>query len=233
MPKKEGIRKLFDDIAPDYDRLNHIMSLDIDKSWRRKAVRRIVCKDSPVEVLDVASGTGDFAIAIARKAYKGSRICGLDLSEGMLEIGRKKIEAAGLSEDITMMQGDCEALPFQDGSFDRVSVAFGIRNFEHQSVGLSEMCRVLRPGGRLVILELSHPDNKILDWGFRLYSTKIMPAIGGLISGNRGAYEYLPASIFRFPKQDVILPMLHDAGFSTAEHKAFSFGICRMYVARK
>ena len=129
MPKKENIRNLFDDIAPDYDKLNHILSLDIDKSWRSKAIREIVERDTPLNILDVASGTGDFAIGTARKAADGSHITGIDLSEGMLKIGREKVAKEGLSDMISMQEGDCEALPFSDRTFDRVTVAFGVRNF--------------------------------------------------------------------------------------------------------
>ena len=149
MPKKEGIRRLFDDIAPRYDLFNHLSSFGADFGWRRKAVKTIVDEARPLDVLDVATGTADFAIAISRKVASGSRIVGIDLSEGMLEVGRGK--CVGLP--IELQQADCEALPFAEASFDRVSVAFGVRNFEHLQLGLEEMCRVLRPGGQLEILE--------------------------------------------------------------------------------
>ena len=229
MPKKEGIRTLFDSIAKGYDRFNHLSSLNADKGWRRKAVRAIVDTREPLAVLDVATGTADLAIAVAKKAVDGSQVIGVDLSEGMLEVGRKK--AKGLP--VTLQQGDAEALSFADGTFDRVSVAFGVRNFENLSLGLREMCRVLKPGGRLVILELSYPDNRFLLWCYKLYAFKILPAIGTRLTGNRGAYTYLPDSILKFPKPPVFLPMLREAGFSSAKARSLTFGICRMYVAEK
>ena len=231
MANKDGIRKLFDRIAPDYDRLNHILSLNIDKGWRKKAVRRIADTDTPLRVLDVACGTADFTIEIARKLPAGSRVTGVDISDGMLAIGREKVCSAGL--DAELLVGDCEALPYEDGSFERVSVGFGVRNFEHLELGLSEMYRVLTPGGKLVILELSVPSNSFVRWCYKLYFLKILPAIGGLISGERGAYEYLPASVLRFPAPDKFVAMMKTAGFASVEHKAFTLGICRMYIGNK
>ena len=231
MAKKEGIRKLFDNIAPDYDKLNHILSLNIDKGWRKKAVREIVDVQSPLAVLDVACGTGDFTIEIAQKAAEGSRVTGIDLSEGMMKIGREKIKAAGVSAD--MVQGDCEALQYADGTFDRISVGFGVRNFEHLEIGLQEMLRVLKPGGKLVILELSVPSNSLVRWFYKLYFLKILPAIGGMVSGDRGAYEYLPASVLRFPAPDKFTAMMQQVGYRNIVHKALTFGICRMYIGEK
>ena len=229
MPKKEGIRALFDSIALGYDRFNHLSSLNADKGWRRKAVRQIVNTKQPICVLDVATGTADLAIAVARKAAAGSQVTGIDLSENMLEVGRLK--AVGLP--VTLQQGDAEALAFDDSTFDRVSVAFGVRNFENLAQGLREMCRVLKPNGRLVILELSYPDNRFLFWGYKLYALKILPAIGTRLTGNRSAYTYLPDSILKFPKPPVFLPMLREAGFSRARARSLTFGVCRMYVAEK
>ena len=231
MAKKEYIQKLFDKIAPDYDKLNHILSLNIDKIWRKKAVREVVDSTQPLSVLDVACGTADFTIEIAQKAAEGSIITGIDLSEEMMKVGREKIKAAGLHA--TLEQGDCEALSYGQGTFDRISVGFGVRNFEHLDVGLSEMCRVLKQGGKLVILELSVPQNPIMRWLYKLYFLNILPAIGGMVSGERGAYEYLPASVLHFPTPDKFIPMMHKAGFAQVKHKAFTFGICRMYVGIK
>ena len=231
MAKKEGVRAMFDNIAPEYDKLNHILSLNIDKIWRNRAVRKIIDVKSPLHVLDVACGTGDFTIEIAQKAPAGSEVIGIDLSEGMMKIGRQKIAAAGVNA--AMVQGDCESLPYEENRFDRISVGFGVRNFEHLSIGLKEMCRVLKPQGKLVILELSVPSNAIIRWCYKLYFLKILPAIGGWISGNRGAYEYLPASVLNFPLPDKFIPMMYDAGFSKLEHKALSLGICRMYTGYK
>lgn len=231
MAKKENIKRLFDNIAPDYDKLNHILSLNIDKGWRKKAVREIVDSDSPLKVLDVACGTGDFTIEIARKAATGSSVTGIDLSEGMMAVGRDKIKAAGV--DAALEYGDCEALKYADDTFDRISVGFGVRNFEHLAIGLREMCRVLKPAGKLVVLELSVPSNPIIRWCYKLYFLNILPAIGGMVSGNRGAYEYLPASVLHFPAPDKFIPMLREAGFAEVKHKALTFGVCRMYVGIK
>ena len=221
---------MFDNIAPEYDRLNHILSLDIDRIWRRRAVRKIADASSPLNILDVACGTGDFAVAIARKAAAGSHITGLDLSEGMLDIGRKKAAQAGLGDKIEMVQGDCESLPYQDHSFDRVTVAFGVRNFEHLDIGLKEMLRVLKPGGKAVILELSTPQNPILNFLYRLYFLHILPAIGGLVSGDKGAYRYLPASVIRFPGPAEFMRLMSECGYTDVRHRAFTCGICRMYT---
>lgn len=233
MPDRERISELFDAIAPQYDHLNHLMSFNLDRSWRRKAVRRIVLDETPLRILDVATGTGDLAIDIACKAKEGSKIVGLDLSEKMLAIARQKVEREDLSQIIDLQQGSCEQLPFADSSFDRVSVAFGVRNFENMELGLHEMCRVLRPGGSLVILELSYPDSRFLQWCFRQYALHWLPLMGGKVSGHRAAYEYLPNSILKFPKPAVLIPKLREAGFDSVDTHAFTFGICRMYVAEK
>ena len=231
MAKKEGIRKLFDNIAPDYDKLNHILSMNIDKGWRRKAVKELLDTQEPLNILDVACGTGDFTIEIAQKAPAGSKVTGIDLSEGMMKIGREKIKAAGV--DAQMVQGDCEELPYADNTFHRISVGFGVRNFEHLEIGLQQMHRVITPGGKLVILELSVPSNPVIRWCYKLYFLKILPTIGGWISGDRGAYEYLPASVLRFPAPDKFMQMLHQAGFSKVMHHSLTLGICRMYIAIK
>lgn len=228
MPNKKDIELLFNQIAPTYDKLNHIMSFGTDRGWRRRAVRSIVDENRHLDILDVATGTGDFAIAIQKKAVAGSHIVGIDISEKMLEIGRQK---AGTG--IVLEEGDCEHINYPDGRFDRVSVAFGIRNFEKLEQGLSEMCRVLKPGGKLVVLELSYPDSKIIQWAYKLYSLKILPIIGKLISGKGSAYHYLPDSIMRFPKPDKMVPMLKDAGFETVRVRKMTFGVCLMYVAEK
>ena len=231
MAKKDGIRKLFDNIAPDYDRLNHLLSLNIDKGWRKRAVRELVDTTSPLNVLDVACGTGDFTIEIAQKVPHGSQVTGIDLSEGMMKIGREKIASAGVKAE--MVQGDCEALTFENETFDRISVGFGVRNFEHLDLGLKEMCRVMKRDGKLVVLELSVPSNAIIRWCYKLYFLKILPAIGGMISGDRGAYEYLPASVLRFPAPEKFMQMMKEAGFTQVTHKPFTFGICRMYIGQK
>jgi len=236
MPKKEFIEGMFDDIAKDYDRLNHIMSLDVDKSWRRKAIRRILDAPSPIKVLDLACGTGDFSIATAKgmkkKGIEGT-VTGVDLSEGMLSVMAEKVSSEGLSEIITMQKGDGENLPFEDGTFDRVSISFGIRNFEDKDKGLREMLRVLKKGGKAVILELSLPENGIVRWLYNLYFLHILPKIGGKVSGEEGAYKYLPASVVNFPQKDRFMEMMRQAGFSEVTHNAFSLGICRMFIGEK
>lgn len=231
MAKKEGIRRLFNKIAPDYDRLNHILSLNIDRRWRRKAVRRLADTSEPLRVLDVACGTGDFTIAIARKLPQGSVVVGVDISEGMLVIGREKVARAGIEAD--MLVADCEALPYNDGEFDRIAVGFGVRNFENLERGLGEMFRVLRPGGKLVILELSIPQNPLIRGLYKWYFLKVLPVVGGWLSGERGAYEYLPASVLQFPLPERFCEMLRDAGFAAVCHRSLTLGICGLYVGEK
>lgn len=230
MPAKEGIRKLFDSIAPDYDRLNHLLSLDIDKSWRRKAIQETLGQDRQLDILDVACGTGDFAIGLAKASHGKSHITGIDISENMLSIGREKVRNAGLDGQVELVYGDCEALPFADSTFDRASAAFGVRNFGHLEAGLKEMARVLRPSGKIVILELSTPSGKIPAALYKLYFLNILPAIGGIVSGNRGAYRYLPESVLRFPRPERFIKTMEECGFSDIRHKAFTMGICRMYT---
>ncbi len=229
MPKKEGIISLFDDIAAKYDRFNHISSFGADRRWRRRAVREIADVPEPIKVLDVATGTADFAIAVARKAAPGSSVTGTDISEGMLEVGRRK--TAGLP--VELMTGDAENLPFDDCTFDRVCVAFGVRNFENLEKGLSEMCRVLKPGGKLVILELSYPENRLVFRGYKFYSLKVLPRIGAGMTGNKCAFTYLPDSILKFPLPQQFMPKLTAAGFASVRHRQFMSGVCRMYTAVK
>lgn len=231
MAKKEGVKKMFDNIAPDYDKLNHILSLNIDKGWRRKAVRELADEKRPMKVLDVACGTGDFTIEIARKVAPDSEVIGVDISDGMIAVGLEKIAKENVNA--AMMAADCEALPYEEGTFDRISVGFGVRNFEHLELGLSEMYRVLVPGGKCIILELSVPSNRFIRWCYKLYFLKILPFIGGKISGNRGAYEYLPASVLRFPKPDKFMEIMKSAGFDVVEHRSLTMGICRMYIGKK
>ena len=223
---------MFDSIAGDYDALNHILSLDVDKIWRKKALKQIVDAPAPVQVLDLACGTGDFSIAIA-KALTGGHVTGVDLSEGMLAVMREKVDKAELNGMISIEEGDGENLRFPDNTFDRVTIAFGIRNFEDRPKGLREMLRVLKPGGRLVILELSRPENKIIRWFYDLYFLHILPKIGGKVSGDKAAYAYLPASVAAFPGKKAFMATMREAGFRTVTHKAFTLGICRMYTGEK
>jgi len=230
MPQKEKIQQMFDGIAPDYDRLNHLMSLGVDRSWRRRALREIVDAGRAQSILDIACGTGDFSLAIAGRMHPDSRIVGLDLSEGMLAVMRDKVAKAGLQDKISCEQGDSEAMRFADDSFDVVTIAFGIRNFAHREAALREILRVLKPGGRLVILELSVPENRILRWGYNLYFKHFVPWIGGLISGDRAAYTYLPASVQAFPGRREWMATMSRCGYAQVRHKAFTLGLCRMYV---
>ncbi len=230
MPQKEKIQQMFDGIAPDYDRLNHLMSLGVDRSWRRRALREIVEPERAQAILDIACGTGDFSLAIAGRMHPDSRITGLDLSEGMLAVMRDKVAKAGLQDRIGCGQGDSEAMPFADASFDVVTIAFGIRNFAHREAALREIRRVLKPGGRLVILELSVPENRILRWGYNLYFKHFVPWIGGLVSGDRAAYTYLPASVQAFPGRREWTATMSRCGYAQVRHKAFTLGLCRMYV---
>ena len=221
---------MFNGIAADYDLLNHMLSAGIDNCWRRKAVREVFSGKNRTDILDMATGTGDFAIAVAKAAAPGSHVTGIDLSEGMMSVGRRKVASEGLEGTIHMEQGDCERMDFADGAFDRVSVAFGVRNFEHLDIGLKEMLRVLKPGGKAVILELSTPQNPALNFLYRLYFLHILPAIGGLVSGDKGAYRYLPASVIRFPGPAEFMRLMSECGYTDVRHRAFTCGICRMYT---
>lgn len=232
MPKKEKIQEMFDGIAPSYDKLNHLMSLNVDKLWRKHALKEIV-DGTPQQILDVACGTGDSTIAVARAANAGSRIIGVDISEGMMALVMRKAAHEGVHDRIRLQVADGENLPFEDGIFHRVTCAFGIRNFEHKDLGLKEFCRVLKPGGKAVILELSVPTNHVVRWMYDLYFMHLMPWIGGRISGNAAAYKYLPASVHAFPAPDVFLGMMQAAGFSRVRHKSYSFGLCRLFVGEK
>ncbi len=227
----------FDNIAPTYDRLNHLMTLGIDRGWRRHTVRLIASKEHPMNYLDVATGTGDLAQDILRYAHPDSPLTGIDLSQPMMDIAQTKIESdskiSRAKERLTLQQGDAEHLAFADATFDRVTVGFGVRNFVNLQQGLNEMCRVLKTGGKLAVLELSYPDNRFLLWGYKLYALKFLPWIGERISHDRAAYEYLPNSILRFPKPDRFIPMLQQAGFTTIEHHSLTLGVCRLYIATK
>lgn len=232
MPKKEFVKKMFDNIAPDYDRLNHLLSLDVDKLWRRYALKEVVDGTRQV-VLDVACGTGDSTVAVARAAAPGSRIVGSDISTGMMSFVLEKARKAGVEDRVTVEQGDCEDLPYADEEFDRVTCAFGVRNFEHKEKGLEEMHRVLKPGGKVVILELSVPGNPFIAVLYGLYLKHLLPFIGGMISGEKAAYKYLPASVYAFPKPEAFSRMLEEAGFREVRHKYLSLGLCSMYTGKK
>ena len=232
MKKKEKIREMFDGIAPSYDRLNHLLSLGVDRLWRKRSLKAIA-DGTQQEILDVACGTGDSTIAIAEAVAPGSRVTGVDISEGMMSLLMRKAAKAGVHERIRLLKADAEALPFPDGSFHRVSCAFGVRNFERKDLALSEFHRVLKADGKAVVLELSVPDAPLLRRLYDLYFLHVLPWVGGRISGNRAAYKYLPASVHTFPAPDSFCDLMRDAGFRSVYYKTFSFGLCRMYVGSR
>ena len=229
--KSVQVEKMFDNIAPAYDQLNHALSWNIDKSWRRKAINWLK-PFHPQRMMDVATGTGDFAIQACR-ILQPEELIGTDISEGMMNVGREKVKQAHLSDKISFAREDCTSLSFADGSFDAVTVAFGIRNFEGLDKGLSEMCRVLKTGGHLVILELSTPDRFPMKQLFTIYSKVVIPLLGKCISKDNSAYTYLPESIRAFPQGEVMQEVIRKAGFSEVHFKRLTFGICTLYVATK
>lgn len=229
--KKSQVRTMFDRIAPHYDRLNHLLSLNIDRLWRRHVVQ-IVRRKSPETILDAATGTGDLAIELAR-SIPNVRIRAVDLSERMLDIARQKIATRKLEDRIEPSIGDAEHLAFADGSIDAVTVAFGVRNFGNIDAGLREFERVLKSGGQAVILELSRPSNRLFRWLFESYFHKLLPRIGGIVSHDRKAYEYLPASVVAFPAPERFLEMMEQAGFRNCHARSQSFGIARIYTGEK
>ena len=229
--KREQVEHMFDHIAHSYDLLNHFLSWGIDKSWRRTAVDSL-SPFHPRHILDVATGTGDFAILSARRLSPQS-ITGVDISEGMMQVGRQKVDNLGLSHLIRFQREDCEALSFADGMFDAVTVAYGVRNFAHLDLGLKEMCRVLRPGGKVVILEFSTPERFPMKQLYGLYSKIVIPNVGRFISKEKAAYSYLPASIKVVPQGKTMTDLLTRIGYKEAKARTFTFGICSLYTATK
>lgn len=229
--KSELVEQMFDNIAFSYDKLNHRLSWDFDKRWRRKAVEQLKALQ-PKRMLDIATGTGDFAILAAEMLHP-EQIIGADISEGMMEIGRQKVAEKNLSEVISFMKEDCLNLSFKDNSFDAVTAAFGIRNFQDLDKGLSEMCRVLRPGGMLSIVELTTPVHFPMRQLFNVYSNTVLPIYGTLISKDSSAYDYLNKSIAAFPQGERMMDILKKAGFDKVSFKRLTFGICTMYIAEK
>lgn len=229
--KKEQVSEMFDRIAPRYDFMNRFLSAGIDLSWRRKAIRRFQ-KDAPRTVLDVATGTGDMAILAAR-LLRPERIVGIDISEKMLEIGRKKVEKEELGTKIELVGGDGETINFPDHSFDGVMVAFGVRNFEHLEKGLREILRVLKPGGQLVVLEFSQPRLPGVRSLYNLYMGLVAPQMARLFRQNKKAYQYLNQSARAFPDRQRFDDILKQTGYSATEWKPLSLGICCIYSGRK
>ena len=229
--KTEQVRQMFDSIAPAYDFINRAMTMGIDIWWRKLAVKRLK-KLKPADILDVATGTGDFAVQLHNSLHP-QHITGIDLSQGMLDEACRKVKDKGLKNAITFVQGDCMALPMPDGKFDAVTVAFGVRNFEHLQQGYEEMARVLRPGGILCVLELSTPTNRLIRWFYNLYTLHIIPWIGALKSGDKSAYRYLPQSIAAVPQGDDMLQLMRNAGLHDTACKRLTLGTCTIYTAVK
>ncbi len=228
--KKEQVAEMFDNISKKYDFLNHFLSFGIDILWRKKAIRKLK-KDQPKLILDIATGTGDFALEAL--ALNPDKIIGVDISEGMLEVGRRKMIKKGVSDRIEMQLGDSEKLLFEDNKFDAVIVAFGVRNFENLEKGLSEMLRVLKPGGKTVIVEFSKPTKFPMKQLYNFYFKYILPKIGRLVSKDNAAYTYLPESVENFPDGDRFERILSDVGFKSTECISLTFGISSIYIAQK
>jgi demethylmenaquinone methyltransferase/2-methoxy-6-polyprenyl-1,4-benzoquinol methylase len=229
--KTEQVRQMFDAIAPAYDFMNRAMTLGIDIWWRQLAVKRLK-RLKPATILDVATGTGDFAIQL-NDSLQPQHITGIDLSEGMLAEARRKVKKKGLEDVITFKQDDCMALHMDDATVNAVTVAFGVRNFEHLQQGYQEMARVLKPGGMLCVLELSTPTNPLIRWFYDLYTLHIIPWLGSLKSGEKSAYRYLPESIAAVPQGDDMLQLMRNAGLKNATFKRLTLGVCTIYTAVK
>ncbi len=229
--KKKQVETMFDKIAFRYDFLNRFLSAGIDVGWRKKAIKQLISLH-PQNILDVATGTGDFAIT-SYEILKPEKITGIDISDGMLEIGRKKISKAGLEDSIKLINGDSEAISFDDNSFDAVTVAFGIRNFEDLEKGLSEIKRVLKPGGKLIVLECTKPSLPVIKQLYNFYMKFVTPKIGRIIAKNNEAYQYLNDSVRQFPEKESFIHILNQSEYRNAFYKTLTLGICTIYCAEK
>jgi demethylmenaquinone methyltransferase/2-methoxy-6-polyprenyl-1,4-benzoquinol methylase len=229
--KGKLVEQMFDNIAPTYDTLNHRLSWNIDKIWRKKAIRQLA-PFKPQAILDIATGTGDFAI-LSAKMLSPKTLVGTDISEKMMDVGKKKVQRENLQDIISFKREDCLSLSFSDETFDAVTAAFGIRNFQDLDKGLKEMCRVLKKGGHLSIVELTEPVTSPMRQLFKVYSHTILPIYGKLISKDQKAYQYLTATIEAFPQGEEMMNVLHKAGFSESSFKRLTFGVCTMYFATK
>lgn len=229
--KGKQVEEMFNNIAPTYDTLNHRLSWDIDKGWRKKAIAQLQ-PFSPRHILDIATGTGDFAILAARMLTP-EKLIGADISEGMMDIGRRKVKRARLEQIISFEKEDCLQLSYPENSFDAVTAAFGIRNFPDLDRGLKEIFRVLKPGGHLSIVELTSPVAFPMKQLFKVYSHTVLPIYGRLVSRDDSAYHYLTATIEAFPQGEQMVGILKKAGFSEARFERLTFGICTMYLATK
>jgi len=228
--KKEQVTKMFDTISKDYDGLNRVISFGIDIKWRKRVVE-IVKKQQPKTILDIATGTGDLAINLAETSAE--EIVGLDISPGMLEVGKEKVKAKQLDNRVKMIIGDSENMPFEDNTFDAITVAFGVRNFETLENGLKDILRVLKPGGTFVILETSVPTKFPFKQGYKVYSKFILPSIGRLFSKDKTAYKYLSESASVFPYGEALNNILRNIGFINVEDKPQTFGVATIYTASK
>ena len=229
--KASQVEQMFDNIAPTYDKLNHRLSWDIDKGWRKKAIKALA-PYQPQSLLDIATGTGDFAI-LAAQMLRPQKLVGADISEGMMEIGRQKVKALALDNVVTFEKEDCLNLSYQSDTFDAITAAFGIRNFADLDAGLREMYRVLKPGGHLSIIELTTPVTLPMKQLFHIYSHTVLPIYGRMISRDTSAYSYLTKTIEAFPQGERMMDILMKAGFAEASFKRLTFGICTMYLATK
>lgn len=229
--KGKVVEEMFDNIASTYDTLNHRLSWNIDKSWRKKAIRRLA-PFSPKTILDIATGTGDFAIMSAKMLLPNTLI-GADISDKMMEIGRQKVKEEGLDGIISFQKEDCLNLTFPSNTFDAVTAAFGIRNFQDLEKGLGEMYRVLKKGGHLCIIELTTPISFPMKQLFKIYSKVVLPFYGRLISKDSSAYDYLNKTIAAFPQGETMMNILQSAGFTKTSFTRLTFGICTMYIAEK
>lgn len=229
--KSDNVAAMFNSIAAKYDFLNHFLSLGIDKLWRRRLVKQLT-KSNPQQVLDIATGTGDLAIQLA-KHHKSVNITGVDISENMLSIGREKILKRKLEGRINLKQANSLSLPFTDGEFDAAMVAFGVRNFEDLSKGITEIHRVLKDGGSLYVLEFSMPSRFPMRNLYRFYFRKVLPFVGGIVSGSKSAYTYLPESVFAFPEKEKFVEIMANAGFKNCSYKRLTFGVASIYVGSK
>ena len=228
--KKEQVAKMFDNISEDYDGLNRVISLGIDVSWRKKVVK-LVGENNPQQILDIATGTGDLALMMSQ--LNPEKIVGLDISEGMLQVGRQKVSKANLSDKIEMIVGDSENIPFPDNTFDAITVSFGVRNFENLDKGLTEILRVLKPAGKFVVLETSNPTKFPFKQGYKLYTNFILPIIGKLFSKDKVAYSYLSESANSFPFGEAFNNILQKNGFKNAKNIPVTFGVASIYTALK
>ena len=230
--KKNQVAKMFDGISPRYDLLNRLLSAGIDVRWRKEALRLLAKHVQPVQVLDVATGTGDLALALANR-WPLASVVGVDISEGMLSMGRRKIQSAGLESRLELRTGDAENLPFDRETYDAVTVAFGVRNFENLDKGLAEIARVLKSGGVLMVLEFSRPRSWIVQTAMNFYSRTLMPTLGGWLSKDRAAYTYLPESVAVFPEGSDFEKYLKASGLEVLETLRLSMGIASIYLAKK